>query len=415
MQHNGATAFVEDFFSGNRPELALAATRFRLMQGRLAKEMRALEAKTVGEADMPGLQELLGELDERFSELWDVDLAGARSLIEKKLEAARGEMAARLEAQIAGLTTDASAFAAEAALRADIAALGEGRRADQERLGGLLNARLSNAADTLLTALVEDLSTAEPTLGTFESLRTRLNALWPRLEAYVARDGAAFAALRDYTGALAASAFPEFKTKVTGMMERAQSFEEREALYADVVSIYQHTIPNADELGGALAQYANLVESLRPEPTAADLTAADGSPTNLGIKLAMSQWLPAVWSSTFALLPYDLSFVTQTIRVASVRKIACAPAPEGGHWCDFDLRLDGEFPFLDLLSLMPVSGRFVLQSDAWTLVETPGGNNAAQDSDAAWEEWAAQQEESNQFWSDYYQDNMVDLMMMLDD
>lgn len=377
MRHSGADMFITDFFPGQWPELTLSATRFRLLRSRLDDETARLEDRTVGEADIPELEQRLGELDNRFKELWDEDLARARSVITGKLDSARGHFAARIERDIEALPDDWKAFDREGAVNADIARLGQRQRSEQDRLSRLLNARLAAVADTLLLRLADDAKSLEPTLTGLYTFRSRVDAVWPRLAKHSSGTGNGVTALNGISATLATAAFPAFERRVASMMSDATDFAEREARYRDVVSLYQSAVPADPARSAPFGRYAELVRSHAPVPTRADVVAADGGPTALGIKLALSDWMPKVWSATSAFFPpglrYGFLHLTGSIRVAGIRRIGCRAAKEGGHWCDFDLRLDGRFPFLPLMSLVPGSARFVLNGDVWEIVETPDG------------------------------------------
>lgn len=382
MNHSGAAQFIDDFVSGRNPELALTASKFRLLEARLRKEMAELEPRDVGEGDLADLEAQLTELDSRFSELWEVDLAYARAMIQGKIEVAKGEMAARIEAQIQALPDDDSAFRAERAIRTDIARLGDGRRADQQRLTTLMGAKLTSASDAILQDILNDVPTDRSPLTRLDLLQSQLERAWPRIEPFVDRNRAGFVMLANELGTLADGAFDEFGERARGIMAQATSFEEREYLYGSVIAFHQQIVPSGREFAATFTQYADLVDSMKPVPTVADLVAEDGSPTNLGLKLAVADALSDSWSVMSAAIPFDLPFLRNALRVSGLSKLSSEPAPEGGYWCDYDMRVTGNFPLLEVLSLLPYRARFVRQGDGWVMVErapesAPSGHDLA--------------------------------------
>lgn len=70
-----------------------------------------------------------------------------------------------------------------------------------------------------------------------------------------------------------------------------------------------------------------------------------------------------------AAIPFDLPFLRNTLRVSALGKLTSEPASEGGYWCHYDMRVTGNFPLLEVLSLLPYRTRFVRQGDGWAMVE----------------------------------------------
>src|SRR5690606_21947981 len=134
-------------------------------------------------------------------------------------------------------------------------------------------------------------------------------------------------------------------------------FEEREYLYGSVIAFHQQIVPSGKEFAATFTKFADLVDSMKPVPTVADLVAEDGSPTNLGLKLAVAHALSESWSVMSAAIPFDLPFLRNTLRVSALSKLRSRVASEGGYWCDYDMRVTGSFPLLSVLSLAPYRAR----------------------------------------------------------
>ena len=368
-----AKGAAEEFFPDHKSTEWLKLKRFGVLRARLSKEMAALKAKNVGEADIPSLKATLAGLDERFAELWETDKAQAKKLLETKLDAAHGALLARLEGTINNLPDDWAAFDAEKGLRSEIASLGTSRVQDQARLQHILDAKLNAASDHILSKTAARFEKVEPSLTTLADLRSEIERQWLRVGRHVNTAVRGFKELQAVTSKFAKASFAELSTKAKVMIDSAAEFERRESQYGAVVSLYQRVVPSDRRFHTIFAEYAVIVDGLRPVPTKKDLVAADGSPTSFGLKLATSAWIERTWGTIFSALPYNISFITKSVRVSGLRKASCTGANGGGYWCNFHLQMSGSYPFIDLLSMVPTRARFGWQGAQWSLIEV-GGN-----------------------------------------
>lgn len=367
--HSGANSFVTGYFPDRASTKWLKLRRFNILRKRLSKEMDALEIRSVGEADISTLRSTLDGLDDRFSELWTIDKAQARALLESKLDVAHGTMANRLETEIDQLPQDWRAFDVERTIRSEIVRFGEDRRQDQLRLTGSLDFKLALTTDSLLGELAAEFAARVPGLATLSDLRTKIEAGWSQLKDHLNINGPGYQEFQRVTAMFAAASFSDFQAIARNMIDDAAPFDQRERQYVAAINFYGRLVPSGRQFKQTFAQYAEVIDRMRPVPTLKDLVGSDGSPTSLGLKIATSDWLDHTWAMTFAFLPYNLSFVTKSIRVSGVRKVSCKNANAGGYWCNFRLSMGGSLPFLDLLSLMPNKARFTLNNEQWVLVE----------------------------------------------
>lgn len=372
MYESYAKIVVNDFFRYSKRTDSLELKRFRILRSRLSKEMAALKKKNVGVADIPSLKATLAGLDQRFSELWKTDKAQAKTLLESKLDAARGALVASVEDRVHKLPDDWAAFGAEKGLRSEIASLGPSRSQDQARLNHLLDAKLDAASDHILSDTAAGFRKTDPSLSALADLRSQIERQWLRIGRHVNSGGPGFKEVQAITAKFAEASFPVFSEKAKGMIDSGAEFEQRESQYGAVVNLYQSLVPSDRRFHDIFVKYATVVDGLRPVPTKKDLIAADGSPTSFGLKLATSAWIERMWGTIFGALPYDFSFITKSIHVSGLRKASCSGASAGGFWCNFHLQMSGSFPFVDLLSLVPSRARFSWQGTQWALVEAGG-------------------------------------------
>lgn len=371
MRHSGAHLFATEFFRFPKPDVETAAQRLRLLKVRLLREMEQLREQSVTADDIVALERTLAELPERYADLWQADRAAARSLVLDKLDLARGDLAARLEEEIAALPVDPAAFAAARALERRFAALGD----DRDRLAQLatsLDDRLASIADALIAELVDHHRASTYDLVALEHFSAAVDELWPVVQAHARSNGAAMRSLSDLAAAAAAAASEAFIAKTDEVMAAADGFAERELAYRTVVALHAKHVPLAAPLSPAFTAFEAQLMALRPVPTIEDLVAGDGSPTSLGMRLALAEHVAEVRATVDMLFPpISLSRFYGGVRVAAVQKHRCKAAPDESYWCDYDLRLDGSFPFLFLAELASYRARFALRRDTWRVVETP--------------------------------------------
>lgn len=372
--HSGAHQFVTDFFPDHRSGEWIKLKRFRLLRGRLSKDMAELADKAVSESDIEPLKERLAGLDERFDELWTADLAAARALIESKIYTAQGAMIDRLKGEIDELPEDLRAFEAESHIRGEVAWLGEDRKPDQDALNAQLDDKLATAADRVLGDVAAGFDGKEPALGTLAELTAKVENPWPRIGSHVDRGGAGFQKLNAHFERFADALFDAFNTKVRSMIDSQAEFYERVGQYEATVHYHNRLVPSGPQFAPLFERYNQTIAALRPEPTFEDLVDDDGSPSSLGMKFAVSDYVETYWSASFSLLPFDLSFVTNSVYVSNVRKISCDAAEgQDGFWCRYDLNVGGPLPMVDaIVSMVSYEARFVLRGQQWELVETKG-------------------------------------------
>lgn len=371
MRHSGAHLFAREFFRFPKPDVATAAQRLRLLKARLVREMEDLRQRAVTADDIPDLERQMAELPERYADLWTNDRAGAQRLIADKLDLARGDLAARLEAEIAALPESRAAFAEGRALEQRFAGFGDDRER-VETLSAILEDRLAGVADFLIGELVAEHRADRYDLAALERLSAAVDDLWPVVQAHARPQGAAMSSLLATAEDAAASAIEEFVAKTDTIMAGAKGFAARELAYRSVVGVYARHVSLAAPLAPAFAAYDAHLAALRPIPTIEDLVAADGSPTSLGMRLAVAEHARTVWATVDMLFPpLSLGRFYEGIRVAAVQKRGCKPEPDQSYWCDYDLRLDGSFPFLVLAELASGRARFAFTGSSWRVVEVP--------------------------------------------
>ncbi len=376
MRHSGAAQYVNDFFprargrSPVRADIATVGPRVRLLKKRLESEMAELAVQPVTEADIQPLTDLLAQVEERFSDLWSIDRKPAIDLINDKLDEARGDLERRIASEIEALPIELSAYYRSLGVASSIALL-EGDPERHARLQIALNDRLSLIADELLGNLAAAHANDAPGLPALERFVDDLNAVWPTIKDYARPSGVGAGKLVALAGTLASGAYPAFAEQANRVMASADGFYERQQAYRTVVYLHETYTPNAALLSELFADYHDLVRSMIPVPTLADLVDQDGGPSALGIKLAAADFVSANLGVLSAAFPYDIFGFAASIRVATATKEGCREAGENSYWCDFRLRLTGNLPMAGLLGNIPSRARFQLRGDAWMIVETP--------------------------------------------
>ena len=345
-------------------------TKFRLLRKRLSSEMAELEARDVGEADLPELETTLANIDNRFSELWPTDKELAREVLNAKIDVALGKLADRLDDSITNLPVDLSAFMGQRMIRAEIARLGERRQDDKQRLTTKLDKRLTTITDALLGEIAGTFASVDPDIGALGQLSSKINRVTQTAGEHTPTKGMGLTMLKGVVTNYAETVLPDFKSQTTAMIDQSAEFEQREFQFSGVLNFNLRLVPNAPQFEQAFRPYFQHVETLRPEPRLDDLVQEDGSPTNYGAKLAMSDWLGTQTMMMDAFLPYG-SFMSDMMRISSVSNIDCTVAEEGGYWCDYDVRFSSQWlPFMDAVGGLPGRIRFKRRGMYWTVAET---------------------------------------------
>lgn len=381
IYESGAISFVGGFFPDRASGEWLKLKRFRLLRARLADEMAALEVRAVSESDIGPLQATMAELPERFSELWETDLAAARALIGSKIDTAKGMMIDRLEAEIAALPVGWAAFATGRRIRSEIPALGEDHGDDQAMLIAKLNAKLAAAADAVLAGIARDFADRSPGLNTLFDLRQQLESRWPELDAYVDTGKPGFKAIGKTLSRFATAAFPSFETKTRNMVDENAHFDARTRQYGSALSYYSRLVPSSRLFSGIFEPYSSHIEDLRPVPTRRDLVADDGSPTSFGLRYAVADWVDDYFALRSLIMRFDITFGQRLISFSDVTKFRCSKAASGGYWCDYSIYFSGERIISYIMSGLPSSARFTLSGLTWNLVDFPPGSGHSDLSD----------------------------------
>lgn len=374
IYESGAMSFTSGFFPDSASGEWLKLKRFRMLRKRLGNEMAKLEPEPVSETDITSLEASMAELPERFSGLWQSDLAAARALLTSKIDTAKGLMVQRLATEIGALPLAWPAFAEGRMIRKEIPALGDDRARDQAMLITKLDSRLSLAADAVLLQISEQFAGREPSLNSLQDIRQRLDFAWGEIGLYVATDGPGFKAVNKIIATQAKLVLPAFKDKTRKMIDSRAHFDTRTAQHDGAMRFYFQLRPSSDLFAGAFVAYEKYVEELRPVPTLADLVEDDGSPTAFGLREAVASNAQSFWDISSSLLPLNLSSLFQnSIRVSSVKKRDCSEAPKGGYWCNYNISFSGS---LGSAANLAVSGevlraRLELSGLAWRVVELP--------------------------------------------
>ncbi len=382
MRHSGAAQYADYFFpqvNARRPDqgsLATIGPRLRLLKGRLDEEMAELAGQPVTEADIPTLTDRLIEVEDRFSDLWQIDRQTALDLINNKLDEARGDLEQRLVAEIESLPLDLAAYYEALDIESGIRLLA----VDRERFNRLqtaLNSRLESIADELLTALAIANSPASGGLPALERFVNELDGIWPTINEHVSENGAGTESIAEVAERLAADAYAGFAEQAQRVMGAAEDFYQREQAYRTVVYLHATYTPNAAFLSEVFIDYHTLVDSMVPVPTLADLVEENGEPSSLGIKLATAGFVNDFLSGLSMAFPYDIFGFASSIRVGAAIKEACSVAEADSYWCNFRLRVTGNLPMAGMLGNIPSRARFQLQGDEWVIVETPPSSSNA--------------------------------------
>ena len=376
MRHSGAAQYTNDFFprvDGRSPARAGIATvgpRVRLLKNRLESEMAELAVQPVTEADIQPLTGRLAQVEERFSDLWSIDRKPAIDLINDKLDEARGDLERRIASEIEALPIELSAYYQSLDVASSIGLL-KGDPERHARLQSALNDRLSFIADELLNNLAAKHSNDAPDLPALGRFVDDLNHLWPTIKDYARPSGAGAEKLVTLAETLASGGYQGFAEQANRVMASAEGFLEREQAYRTVVYLHATYTPNAAILSELFVDYHDLVRSMIPVPTLADLVDEDGGPSVLGIKLAAADFVSGYLREVSVVFPYDIFGFAASIRVAAASKEGCSNAGENSYWCDFRLRVTGNLPMAGLLSNIPSRARFQLRGNEWAIVETP--------------------------------------------
>lgn len=378
--------------------------RFNILQKRLQQEMAELERTAVGEPDLPRLEAVLTQLPERFSELWSADLAAARSLIGAKIDAAKGAMVDRLESEIDALPASYAAFEQSRPIRRDIAVLGSDRQGDQDALNTQLDRALGHAAQAVLKDLDERLASLEPSLNTLEQARQNIEFVWSTIGPFVDPGGPGFSGLSATLQSLADATFPAFAARTEGMIDPEAPFPSRASQFGAAIDYLARTVPSSPLFARIFQTFAAHVEGLKPVPTLDDVVEDDGSPTAFGLRSAVADFVKDTWASTFAVFPFDISFVTNQLRVSDVVKEGCEPASAGGYWCDFRLSVSSALPFSSMMRNLPSRARVTRRDLAWRVVETPPQQAR---SSAAYDEVNRSQQQWQQQWNDITMEGLM--------
>jgi hypothetical protein len=371
IYESGANTFTGGFFPDRTSGEWLKLKRYNLKRKRLAGEMAELEAQAVGESDIRPLQARMAEIPERYAGLWQSDLAAAKNLIAAKIDTAKGAMIDRLNNEIDALPVAWEAFGPSRRIRSQIPALGQDRRADQAQLNARLDRKLGEAADAVLAGIVARFADRSPSLNALQDLRQHVELRWAVLNPYVSTRAPGFKALDDAFATLAQANFASFKSKTANMIDESAHFDHRMSQHSRATNYYLSVVPTSKLFSATFQPYVNHIDSLRPVPTERDLVADDGSPTDLGLRFAVAAWVKDTYALVNAVLPIDISVLTNKIRVSDVRKDGCATADKGGYWCNFRVTIRGIPIFAAAMSYIPSEARFAFSRMSWNVVETP--------------------------------------------
>jgi hypothetical protein len=198
-----------------------------------------------------------------------------------------------------------------------------------------------------------------------------------QIDNYARQSGSGAGRLAELAEMLATGAYPGFAEQANRVMASAEDFFQREQAYRTVVYLHATYTPNAAILSQFFVGYHDLVGSMVPVPTLADLVDADGGPSVLGIKLASADFVNDYLRAASAAFPYDIFGFAASVRVAIATKEGCSVAEEDSYWCDFRLRVTSNLPMAGLLSNIPSRARFQLRGDDWVIVETPPSSGVA--------------------------------------
>lgn len=371
IYESGAMQYVSGFFPDSASGEWLKLRRFDLLRRRLTDEMALLELRAVGEVDVGPLQATMAELPGRFSELWQADLAEARSLISSKIETAKGIMIDRLEGEITALPIAWEAFATGKRIRSELPALGEDHSEEQAMLGALLDARLGEATDAVLAEIDQLFVDRSASLNTLQALRNRIDSRWPDLDPYVDTGKPGFKALDQTVSTMAKATLPSFKSKTRGMIDENEQFDNRIRQYGYAMKLYFRLVPMSVLFEKAFVPYASHIEALVPVPTYRDLVAEDGSPTSLGLRFSIRAAVESAISGFLSRSPVGLGRLMNAMHVTDVRKIGCSQSMEGGYWCDYSMQTSAPAMLSSILSQFHTSARLVLTDLTWMVVEFP--------------------------------------------